>query len=74
MLKETLSLFLFVLRGMIPRGTNFEFKYLREFKIKLENIFRLRIRGPYGVDSLKKPEAENLMLLSLLGLIFGHSF
>ncbi len=28
----------FVLRGMIPRGTTFEFEYLGEFEIEIKNI------------------------------------
>ncbi len=28
----------FVLQGMIPRGTTFEFEYLSEFEIEIKNI------------------------------------
>jgi hypothetical protein len=49
---------------MIPRGTTFEFEYLGEFKIEIK-IFWSMNQGPYGVDSWKKPEAKNLVLLYL---------
>jgi hypothetical protein len=29
---------IFVLRGMIPHGTTFEFEYLGEFEIEIQNI------------------------------------
>ena len=51
-----------VLRGMRPRRTIFEFEYLPKFKTEFENILGYE---SYGVDSWKKPEAENLVLLSL---------
>jgi hypothetical protein len=39
MLKEPPNLkMFFVLRGMIPRGTTFEFKYLGEFEMEIKNI------------------------------------
>ncbi len=39
MLKEPPILkMVFVLRGMIPRGTTFEFEYLGEFEIVIKNI------------------------------------
>ncbi len=41
MLKEPPVLkMVFVLRGMIPRGTTFKFKFLSEFEIEIKNIFR----------------------------------
>jgi hypothetical protein len=39
MLKEPPILkMVFVLRGMIPRGTTFEFEYLGEFALEIKNI------------------------------------
>jgi hypothetical protein len=32
------SNFLFVLRGLIPRGTTFEFEYFREIETEFKNI------------------------------------
>jgi hypothetical protein len=50
MLKEPPILkWIFVLRGMIPRGTTFKFEYLGEFEKEIKKNWGMR--GPYEVDS-----------------------
>jgi hypothetical protein len=46
----------FVLRGMIPCGTTFEFEYLGEVEIEIKNI--LEHESGYWIDSWKKPVAK----------------
>ncbi len=47
MLKETPILkMVFVLRGMVPRGTTFEFEYLGEFQIEIKIVWSEEIAHP----------------------------
>ncbi len=47
-----------VLRGIKPRRTTFRNEYFCEFEKKIQNCFKVWIRGLYGVDSWKKPEIK----------------
>ncbi len=44
---------------------NFEIRIFPRIRTKIRKCFRVWIRGPYGVDSWKKPGAKNLVLLYL---------
>jgi hypothetical protein len=44
---------------------NFQIELSLRIWTRIWNCFRVWIRGPYGVDSWKKPEAKNLVLLYL---------
>jgi hypothetical protein len=66
MLKEpNISKMVFVLRGMIPRGTTFKFKFLGEFEIEIKNILEHESGTHMGLIHEKKIEAKNLVLLYL---------
>jgi hypothetical protein len=39
----------FVLRDMIPPGTTFEFEYLSEFKMEIENILGHELEASIGL-------------------------
>jgi hypothetical protein len=45
--------------------SNFKFKYLGEFKTEFENILGYESGAQVGSIHEKKPDAKNLMLLSL---------
>jgi hypothetical protein len=53
-----------VLRGITPRGTTLNTN-ISEYWNRIQKYFRVWIWGLYRFDSWKKPEAENLVLLSL---------
>ncbi len=69
MLKEPpIWTFFCVLRGvLIPRRTTLKLEYLISPRIRTRiwKCFGVWIRGPYVVDSWKKPGAKNLVLLYL---------
>jgi hypothetical protein len=55
-----------VLQGIKPRGTTSKYKYFCKFETELKNIPGCEFGDYiYEVDSWKKPEVKNLVLLSL---------
>ncbi len=54
----------FVLQDLIPGRTTFKFEYLREFEPEFKIILGYK-SGPICGQFMKKPEAENLVLLYL---------
>ncbi len=66
MLKEP-SIWKFCLcsAGCDTPQNNFEIRISPRIRTRIRKCFRVWIRDPYGVDSLKKPGAKNLVLLYL---------
>jgi hypothetical protein len=53
------------MQGIRPRGATFEFEYLLEFENKFENNLAYDSGVHTGLIRKKKPETEDLVLLSL---------
>jgi hypothetical protein len=51
--------------GSDTAQNNVEIRISPRIRIRIRKCFRVWIRGPYGVDSWKKPGAKNLVLLYL---------
>jgi hypothetical protein len=62
--RTTTSIYIAARFRVKPRGTTFKNEYFCELEKEFKNILGCEF-GDYGVDSWKKPEAKNLMLLSL---------
>ncbi len=66
MLKEPPMLkIVFCSTGYDTTWNHFQIQISRRIRYRNQKYFRARIRGLYGVDSWKKPEAKNLVLLYL---------
>ncbi len=66
MLKESpIIKMIFCSAGHDTPQNHFRIRISRRIWNKKQNYFGAQIKGPYAVDSCKKPEAKNLMLLYL---------
>ncbi len=64
----------FVLRGMIPRRTSFEFEYLGEFEIEIKNILEHESRVHMGLIHLKnqRPKISCYCTINLANIMLDN--